>query len=305
MSTGSLEGQVVAVTGSSSGIGAATARAFAAEGAAVLVNSARSVDEGEAVAASLPDAHYVQGDITEPGVPDRVVGAALERWGRLDTLVNNAGTTAVIPHHDLAAASIDVWRRIFEVNVFGTWAMTVAAMPALRDGGGSVVNVASVAGVRPTGSSIPYAASKAALAHMTLLLAKVVGPEVRVNAVAPGLVDTPWTADWDVVREVVTQVTPLKRSGQPEDVADVIVALAQRRLRDRPGRGDRRRALARDLSCLPGGATTQRSAVARPRASGATAAVSTTRSSGPAMESPSSGRAQRGRTPTAAATTRE
>jgi ketoreductase RED2 len=222
-----LEGQVVAVTGSSSGIGAATARAFAAEGAAVLINSARSVAEGEAVAASLPDAHYVQGDITDPEVPARLVAAALDRWGRLDTLVNNAGTTAVIPHHDVEAATVDVWRRIFEVNVFGTWAMSVAALPALRAAHGSVVNVASVAGVRPTGSSIPYAASKAALNHMTVLLAKVVGPEVRVNAVAPGLVDTPWTADWDVVREVVSQVAPLKRSGQPEDVAEVIVSLAR------------------------------------------------------------------------------
>ena len=111
--------------------------------------------------------------------------------------------------------------------MFGTWAMTVAALPALREAKGSVVNVASVAGVRPTGSSIPYAASKAALNHMTVLLAKVVGPEVRVNAVAPGLVDTPWTADWDFVREVVHQVAPLKRSGQPEDVAEVVVALAR------------------------------------------------------------------------------
>lgn len=219
-------GQVVAVTGSSSGIGAATARAFAGEGASVLVNSARSVDEGEAVAASLPDALYVQGDITEAGVPEHLVAAALDRWGRLDTLVNNAGTTALIPHHDLQAASVEVWRRIFEVNVFGTWAMSVAAMAALREAHGSIVNVASVAGVRPTGSSIPYAASKAALNHMTVLLAKVVGPEVRVNAVAPGLVDTPWTEDWDVVREVVRQVAPLRRSGQPEDVADVIIALA-------------------------------------------------------------------------------
>ena len=134
MSGASLEGQVVVVTGSSSGIGAATARAFAAEGAAVLVNSARSVEQGEAVAASLPDALYVQGDITDPDVPERLVAAALERWGRLDTLVNNAGTTAVIPHHDLAAATVDVWRRIFEVNVFGTWAMSVAAMPGTARG---------------------------------------------------------------------------------------------------------------------------------------------------------------------------
>jgi ketoreductase RED2 len=227
VSEGPPPGQVVVVTGSSSGIGAATAHAFADAGASVLVNSARSVAEGEAVAASLPDALYVQGDITDPGVPERLVAAALDRWGRLDTLVNNAGTTALIPHHDLAAASVDVWRRIFEVNVFGTWAMSVAAMPALRDARGSIVNVASVAGVRPTGSSVPYAASKAALNHMTVLLAKVVGPEVRVNAVAPGLVDTPWTEDWDVVREVVRQVAPLKRSGQPEEVAEVILALAR------------------------------------------------------------------------------
>jgi ketoreductase RED2 len=227
VSEGPPPGQVVVVTGSSSGIGAATAHAFADVGASVLVNSARSVAEGEAVAASMPDALYVQGDITDPGVPERLVAAALDRWGRLDTLVNNAGTTALIPHHDLEAASVDVWRRIFEVNVFGTWAMSVAAMPALRDARGSIVNVASVAGVRPTGSSVPYAASKAALNHMTVLLAKVVGPEVRVNAVAPGLVDTPWTEDWDVVREVVRQVAPLKRSGQPEDVAEVILALAR------------------------------------------------------------------------------
>jgi ketoreductase RED2 len=227
VSDGPQRGQVVAVTGSSSGIGAATARAFADAGAAVLVNSARSVVEGEGVAAELPDALYVQGDITESGVPELLVAAALDRWGRLDTLVNNAGTTALIPHHDLEAASVDVWRRIFEVNVFGTWAMSVAAMPALREAHGSIVNVASVAGVRPTGSSVPYAASKAALNHMTVLLAKVVGPEVRVNAVAPGLVDTPWTEDWDLVREVVRQVAPLKRSGQPEDVAEVVLALAQ------------------------------------------------------------------------------
>jgi ketoreductase RED2 len=224
--TAPLDGHVALVTGSSSGIGAATARAFADAGAAVLVNSARSVSEGEAVAASLPDALYVQGDLTDPDTPARLVAAALARWGRLDTLVNNAGTTEVIPHHDLAAASIDVWRRIFEVNVFATWTMSVAAVPALRESHGSVVNVGSIAGVRPVGSSVPYACSKAALHHQTVLLAKVVGPEVRVNAVAPGLVDTPWTADWDVIRDAVRQLAPLRRSGQAADVAEVILALA-------------------------------------------------------------------------------
>jgi ketoreductase RED2 len=218
---------VVIVTGSSSGIGEAVARSFAAIGAGVVLNSSSSVTEGEAVAASLPDAVYVQGDISDPDAARRLVDAALERWGRLDTLVNNAGTTAVIPHHDLEAATVEVWRRIFEVNVFGTWSMTLAAMPALQEAKGSVVNVASVAGLRPTGSSIPYAASKAALNHMTVLLAKVVGPGVRVNAVAPGLIATPWTADWDVVRGFVEAVAPLKRVGQPEDVAEVVLSLAQ------------------------------------------------------------------------------
>ena len=222
-----LDGHVALVTGSSSGIGEATARAFADAGAAVLVNSARSLSEGEAVAASLRDALYVQGDLTKAGTPGRLVAAALDRWGRLDTLVNNAGTTAVIPHHDIAAASVDVWRRIFELNVFGSWAMSVAAIPALRESRGSVVNVGSIAGVRPTGSSIPYASSKAALHHQTVLLAKVVGPEVRVNAVAPGLVDTPWTADWDVIRAAVQQLAPLRRSGQPADVAEVVLSLAR------------------------------------------------------------------------------
>jgi ketoreductase RED2 len=218
---------VAIVTGSSSGIGAAVARSFAGIGAGVVVNSVRSTKEGEAVAAALPDAVYVQGDIADPDAAQRLVDTAVERWGRLDTLVNNAGTTAVIPHHDLEAASVEVWRRIFEVNVFATWSMTLAALPALQEAKGSVVNISAIAGLRPTGSSIPYAASKAALNHMTVLLAKVVGPGVRVNAVAPGLIDTPWTADWDFVRGMVEQVAPLKRIGQPEDVADVVLALAR------------------------------------------------------------------------------
>lgn len=218
--------RVVLVTGSTSGIGEATARRFAAGGDTVIFNSARSVDVGERLRAATPGSHYVQADIAQPDECVRLIDDVLERCGRLDVLINNAGTTKVIAHADLAGATIDVWREIFEVNVFGTWNVSVAAMEALRQRGGSIVNVSSVAGVRPTGSSIPYAASKAALNHLTALLAKVVGPEVRVNAVAPGLIDTPWTADWDAVRSYVSAVAPLARSGTPSDVADVIVALA-------------------------------------------------------------------------------
>jgi ketoreductase RED2 len=221
-----FDGKVVLVTGSSSGIGEATAHAFSAAGATIVVNSRSNVADGERVAGELPSASYVQADVSDEADAARLVATTLERHGRLDVLVNNAGTTEVIAHHDLRAASLDVWRRIFETNVFGTWSVTVAAIDALRATHGAVVNVSSIAGLRPTGSSIPYAASKAALNHVTVLLAKVVGPEVRVNAVAPGLVDTPWTEDWSEIRSLVGALAPLKRSGQPTDVADVVLALA-------------------------------------------------------------------------------
>jgi ketoreductase RED2 len=226
-----FHGKVALVTGSSSGIGAATARALAEHGATVVVNSSRSVEAGRAVAQSLPHGDYVQADVADATQAAGLVATVIERHGRLDVLVNNAGTTAVIPHHDLEAATPEVWRRIYDVNVVGTWQVTVAAVPHLRAAGGetgeaAVVNISSVAGQATTGSSIPYAVSKAAVSHLTRLLANVLAPQVRVNAVAPGLIDTPWTADWDVVRAVVEQRSALQRVGRPEDVADVVVAVA-------------------------------------------------------------------------------
>ena len=218
--------QVAIVTGSSSGIGEALARRLAAEGMAVVVNSRSSVEAGQALAAELPDAIYVQADVALAEDATRLVAETVAHYGRLDLLVNNAGTTVVIAHHDLEAATPQVWRDIFETNVIGTWQVTVAAVPHLTaSGAGHVVNITSLAGVRPTGSSIPYAASKAALNHLTLLLANTLGPAVRVNAVAPGLIDTPWTADWDDIRTAVQKMTPLKRSGSADDVADAVVGL--------------------------------------------------------------------------------
>lgn len=221
-----MAGRVVLVTGSTSGIGEATALRFAQGGDVVIFNSANSVEAGERLAAATPGSHYIRADISQDGECERLIDQVLARCGRLDVLVNNAGRTRVIPHHDLDAASIDVWREIFELNVFGTWVLSVAAMKALRGSHGCIVNVTSIAGIRPEGSSIPYAASKAALNHMTALLAKVVGPEVRVNAVAPGLIDTPWTEGWSANRAFVQKVAPLGRTGTPEDIADVIMALA-------------------------------------------------------------------------------
>jgi ketoreductase RED2 len=225
-----LKGKVALVTGSSSGIGAAAARMLAGAGAVVVVNSSTSVEAGQTLAAELPGASYVQGDIADEDQANALVATAVERHGRLDILVNNAGTTAVIPHPDLTAATSDVWRRIFGVNVIGTWQVTVAAVPHLKSSGeGTIVSVSSLAGHRAVGSSIPYAASKAALSHMTVLLANVLGPEIRVNAVAPGLVDTPWTADWDLVRSFVQAQAPLARTGTPQDIAEVILSLVTAR----------------------------------------------------------------------------
>ncbi|WP_327676538.1 SDR family NAD(P)-dependent oxidoreductase [Kitasatospora sp. NBC_00458] len=220
------EQPVALVTGSSTGIGAAVARRLAETGHRVVVNSARSVEAGEELAKSLPDAHYVRADIADEQQARALVEEAVAHYGRLDVLVNNAGTTRIIPHDDLAAATPEVWREILDVNLIGTWQVTVAAVPHLRaTGAGSVVNITSIAGSRPAGSSIPYAVSKAGLEHLTRLLAATLGPEVRVNAVAPGLIDTEWTSALTVPREQVPLIAPLRRLGTAEDVAATVLGL--------------------------------------------------------------------------------
>lgn len=221
-----LTGRVAVVTGSSRGIGAACARHLAAAGAHVVVNSASSADAGRAVAQSLPtDSIYLQADISDTTQVESLVAATIEEFGRLDILVNNAGWTTVVPHGDLEALTDEIFRRTFDVNVFGTWWLTKAAMPHLRESpDGNVVMITSVAGLRPVGSSIAYSMTKAALNQLTVLLAKSSGP-VRVNAVAPGLVDTPWTADWDDLHAMVAELAPAKRSGTPDDIAEAVMAL--------------------------------------------------------------------------------
>jgi ketoreductase RED2 len=227
---GELDGHVAIVTGSSSGIGEATAQRLAELGANVVVNSSSSVEAGTAVAESLPtESLYVQADISDKAQSLALVEQTIERFGRLDILVNNAGWTTVVPHGDLDALTDEIFQRTFEVNVFGTWWLTKAAMPHLKQApAGSVVTVTSLAGVRPAGSSIAYAMTKAALNHMTLLLAKSCGP-VRVNAVAPGLVATPWTDDWDAQHAAVEAVAPLHRSATPDDCAEAVLALVRNR----------------------------------------------------------------------------
>jgi ketoreductase RED2 len=222
-----FEGRVVLVTGSSVGIGAACARRFAALGAEVVVNSVANVEAGERVAAELPSASYCQADVADAEQVRGLLDHVTERHGRLDLLINNAGTTKEIPHGDLEAATPEVWRRILDVNLIGTWLVTVTAVPLLRSAGsGQVINISSIAAQRTTGSSIPYACSKAAVDHLTRLLANTLGPDIRVNAVAPGLVDTPRTAAWDGPREFVAAAAPLRRIATSEDVAEIVHGIA-------------------------------------------------------------------------------
>jgi ketoreductase RED2 len=221
-----LNDQAVIVTGSTSGIGEAIARRLAGCGAGVVINSAHSVDAGQRLAGELPDACYVQGDIADPATANALVDAARQRWGRLDGLVNNAAVTIEVPLHDLDAVTVDHWNRVLGVNVTGTFLVSQAALPLLRDAAdGWIVNITSLAGVRQTGSSLPYAVSKAAVNHLTTILAKHAGNEVRVNAVAPGLVDTPWTETWDQLKAGVTGIAPLHRVATPDDIADACEVL--------------------------------------------------------------------------------
>ena len=219
-------GKVAIVTGSSSGIGERTAQRLAELGAHVVVNSASSVEAGEKLAASLPnDPLYVQADISDKAQCQKLIDATIAKYSQLDILVNNAGWTTLVPHHDLEALTDDIFEKTFKVNVFGTWYLTKMAMPYLHKAeDGNVVNITSVAGVRPVGSSVAYSMTKAALNQMTHLLAKSQGP-VRVNAVAPGLVETPWTKDWATQHAGIAAINPIKRSATPDDCAEAVLAL--------------------------------------------------------------------------------
>ena len=221
-----LTGQAVIVTGSSSGIGAAVARRLAGLGAGIVVNSASSVATGQQIAAELPDAVYVQGDVGDPATAAALVAAAEERWGRLDGVINNAGVTVDVPLHDIDAVTVGHWDKVLRTNLVGTFLVSQAALPLLRRADeGWIINITSLAGIRQTGSSLPYAVSKAALNHLTTIMAKYAGDGVRVNAVAPGLVATPWTQTWDERKAGVELVAPLHRVATPEDIADACIGV--------------------------------------------------------------------------------
>jgi NAD(P)-dependent dehydrogenase (short-subunit alcohol dehydrogenase family) len=221
---------VALITGSTSGIGAAIPRRLSREGFAVVLHSRTSVEAGRAFDAELGTASYLQADLAQDADRVRLVREAVAIWGRLDVLVNNAGISRVIPHADLGAATPDVWQELHEVNVVAPFRLVAEAEPALREAApcgraGCVVNVSSHAGVRPKGASIPYAASKAALNHATRLLALSLAPDIRVNAVAPGLVDTPLTAGWTQAQQLWKERAPMRRAASPEDITQAVAML--------------------------------------------------------------------------------
>jgi 3-oxoacyl-[acyl-carrier protein] reductase len=222
---------VALVTGAATGIGRAVALRFAREGMAVAVNYSRSQAEAEETLAGVRGcgvpALLCKANVADDAAVRAMVARCRDELGGLDVLVNNAGTTRFIDHRDLEALTDAVWDEILGVNLKGTFYACRAAMPLLKERRGSIVNVTSVAGVQGNGSSIPYAASKAALNCLTKSLARAFGPHVRVNAVAPGPVLTRWLADHqDAVARMVAD-TPLGRAAAPDDIADAVAFLAR------------------------------------------------------------------------------
>jgi NAD(P)-dependent dehydrogenase (short-subunit alcohol dehydrogenase family) len=222
--------RVALVTGSTSGIGAAIARRLAREGYAVALHGRRSADVGRTMAAELPGASYHQADLGDEAATRDLVAAVLKHHGRLDVLINNAGEAIRIPHTDLKAATPAVWRRMLDINLIAPWMLIAEAETALRKSAkqgrpASIVNIGTHAAVRPKGASIPYAAAKAALHHTTRLLALTLGPAIRVNCVAPGLVDTPMSTGWESAYELWNTKSPMRRPARPEDIADLVAAL--------------------------------------------------------------------------------
>ncbi|WP_321880508.1 SDR family NAD(P)-dependent oxidoreductase [Paraburkholderia bannensis] len=218
---------VALVTGSTSGIGASIARRLSMDGFSVVLHSRNSSEAGHALASELRAAAYVQADLAKDTDRVKLIQEAIGVWGQLDVLVNNAGISRVIPYNDLAAATPDVWQQLHEVNVVAPFRLVAEAQSALREAAsrgrpGCVVNVSSHAGVRPKGASIPYAATKAALNHVTRLLALSLAPDIRVNAVAPGLVDTPLTAEWTQAQQLWRERSPMRRAASPADIAQAV-----------------------------------------------------------------------------------
>ncbi|MGK6319992.1 SDR family NAD(P)-dependent oxidoreductase [Sphingomonas sp. DT-204] len=228
-----MAGEVAVVTGGGTGIGAAVVRVLAARGVRCVVNYASSRDAAETLAAEVGNgAIAVRADVADDGECRALARAAVEAFGRIDYLVNNAGKTKFAPHEDLEALDAEDFIDIYRLNLIGAFQMIRACAPAMREGPhGAVVNVASVAGVHGIGSSVAYAASKGALITMTRSLARVLAPKIRVNAVAPSYVGTGWFANrlgeegLKALNERIAASVPMAMAATAEDIAGPIAML--------------------------------------------------------------------------------
>lgn len=231
-------GKAAFITGGGTGVGRATALALAAKGCDVAVNYSRSKEAAEQTAADITALGVtgiaVQGDVAEDDDCRRMVAEAVEAFGRLDVLVNCAGATVFVPHNDLEGITADDWHHLYAVNTMGPFQMMRAAAEHLRsDGGGEVISISSVSGVAGVGSSLPYCTSKAALNNLTVTMARVLAPEVRVNAVAPGFITGRWWKEGrgedvhDAVAAASAELVPLKAVCDPEDVADACMGFIE------------------------------------------------------------------------------
>lgn len=230
-----FEGKVAIVTGSGTGIGEATAIEIAKLGGKVAVNYSKSKTEAEETGAAVEkagsEAIVVQANVSDDDDCKKLAQATLDKWGRVDVLINNAGITKFNDHANLDGINKDDFDRIYGTNVVGPYQMVRAVFPAMKEQHeaegtvASIVNMASIAGVRGIGSSVAYAASKGALNTMTMSLARALGPVTRVNAICPGWVGTPWMTNefgqemFDKIVENVKRIAPLNHAGTAEDVA--------------------------------------------------------------------------------------
>ena len=226
-----LTGKICLVTGSSRGIGREIALNLAAEGASVILNASKSFDEAEKVKESLlcteGQKHYLyKADVGDPEEVNLMMKKIHNQIGKLDILVNNAGITKFIKHSDLHELSSDIFDKIYVVNLRGAFLCIQKALPLLRNASDAlVVNISSIASISAVGSNIAYCAMKAAMVNMTMSLARALAPEIRVNAISPGLTETELTKDWENYRNEQIKNTPLGRLGTCTDIAKAVIAL--------------------------------------------------------------------------------